>query len=116
MLHHRPAGSADTQPRGAQTAMTHRCEGKLPEGAHGAAVEACYEEGDGTLWVHNTEYASQVNFCPYCGYAAKVKVDLGLGVAKEGVLHLTKECPSLWPGDPAGTERTYGPYPIKPRQ
>ena len=52
----------------------HRCEGELPKAAYGAAIRYCYEDVDGKLWITNEEYASQVNFCPYCGYKAKVKV------------------------------------------
>lgn len=33
----------------------------------------CLEKEDGTLWVNNEEYESQVNFCPYCGYPARIK-------------------------------------------
>lgn len=38
------------------------------------AISYCYEDTDGKLWITNEEYASQVNFCPYCGYTAKVEV------------------------------------------
>ena len=54
----------------------HRCEGSLPEAAYGKAITYCYEDTDGKLWITNDEYASQVNFCPYCGCEAKIKVDL----------------------------------------
>ena len=40
----------------------------------GSAIRKTYEKEDGTLWVTNGEYASQVNFCPITGYEAKVKV------------------------------------------
>jgi len=53
----------------------HRCEGSLPEAAYGKAISTyCYEDTDGKLWITNEEYASQVNFCPYCGYKAKETV------------------------------------------
>lgn len=52
----------------------HGCSGNLPYGIRGAALEACDEQDDGTLWVSNGFYDSQVNYCPYCGYRAKVKV------------------------------------------
>ncbi len=48
----------------------HRCEGVLPEAAYGKAMTYCYEDVDGKLWITNREYASQVNFCPYCGHKA----------------------------------------------
>jgi len=56
----------------------HRCEGSLPESAYGAAITYCYEDADGKLWVTNEEYASQVNFCPYCGSKAKEKSKRGV--------------------------------------
>lgn len=46
----------------------HRCEKSLPETAYGAAITYCYEDTNGKLWITNEEYASQVNYCPYCGY------------------------------------------------
>ena len=51
----------------------HRCEGSLPESAYGAAITYCYEDVGGKFWITNEEYASQVNFCPYCGAQAKEK-------------------------------------------
>ena len=36
------------------------------------AIEVCYEDLDGTLWAANSEYVSQVNYCPCCGFRAKV--------------------------------------------
>jgi ribosomal protein L37E len=41
---------------------------------YGDAIYECYEHGDGTLRAGNGEYESQVDFCPYCGYSAKVKI------------------------------------------
>jgi len=52
----------------------HRCDRPLPEAAYGAAITYCYEDEADKLWITNEEYASQVNFCPYCGYQAKEKV------------------------------------------
>ena len=34
------------------------------------AVDFCWEHDNGTLWVTNSEYESQVNYCPFCGYKA----------------------------------------------
>lgn len=51
----------------------HRCGGPLPEAAYGAAIVTCYEDENGKLWVSNDEYASQVNYCPYCGCRAREK-------------------------------------------
>lgn len=53
----------------------HRCEGDLPKAAYGDAIRYCFEGEDGKLWITNEEYASQVNFCPYCGYKAAVAVE-----------------------------------------
>jgi hypothetical protein len=60
----------------------HECtEGmdKYPHGAYGAAITDASID-DGELWIGNGEYASRVNFCPWCGMAAEKPVaaaDLG---------------------------------------
>lgn len=41
---------------------------------YGPAVTECHESEDGTLWVGNCEYGTQVNFCPFCGYEAQTTV------------------------------------------
>jgi hypothetical protein len=51
--------------------MSHNCELNKPFGANGPAVEVCFEDDEGRLWVSNSEYSSQVNFCPVCGHMAK---------------------------------------------
>ncbi len=51
----------------------HSCEGKLPFGSYGDAIDDCDENDDGELWAGNGEYRSQVNFCPFCGFKAKVE-------------------------------------------
>jgi len=43
--------------------------------AYGNAISECMQEEDGTLTAGNGEYYSQVNFCPICGYEAKVKIE-----------------------------------------
>jgi hypothetical protein len=45
----------------------------------GPAIDECIERNDGTLWVGNPEFSSRVNFCPFCGYAAKVKLEIKNG-------------------------------------
>lgn len=40
----------------------------------GWAIDCCDEREDGTLWVDNDEYGNQVNYCPFCGYEAIIKV------------------------------------------
>jgi Protein of unknown function (DUF551) len=52
--------------------LIHKCQGKT---GNLEAVTECAEDKAGTLWVSNGEYDSQVNFCPFCGYEAKVKVE-----------------------------------------
>jgi len=51
----------------------HRCELHSQSGGHGEAVDVCFEDEDGKLWVENGEYASVVYFCPACGYASRAK-------------------------------------------
>lgn len=53
---------------------SHICDGQLPSSGFGEAITYCMEYDDG-LWVGNGEYASQVNYCPYCGYKAKIQID-----------------------------------------
>lgn len=53
--------------------MTHECAGDLPQEGYGPAIENCFEDEDGKLWAGNGEYSSQVAFCPYCGFKARVK-------------------------------------------
>ncbi len=50
----------------------HQCKGTLPSAGYGESIAYCGESLDGTLWVSNDEYCSQVAFCPYCGLKAKV--------------------------------------------
>lgn len=40
----------------------------------GKAITSCTEDEEGKLFVDNEEYGNQVNFCPICGYEAKVKI------------------------------------------
>jgi hypothetical protein len=53
----------------------HDCELDSPEKAYGDAVTWCLEEKDGTFWVGNGEYSSQVNYCPVCGTKAPTQVN-----------------------------------------
>lgn len=52
----------------------HRCGGKLPSDGYGEAVTFCVELNNGELWVGNKLIVSQVNYCPYCGKEALIKV------------------------------------------
>lgn len=61
-----PEKLADTKDR-------HKCDGDTEHGAYGPAVDHCFEEENGELWISNEEYASRVNYCPYCGYESRNK-------------------------------------------
>lgn len=54
--------------------MFHKCEYGLPSDAHGGAIDTCEENDDGEFWVSNGEYASQVDYCPFCGIKAPTHV------------------------------------------
>lgn len=56
----------------------HYCE--PPEGAiegsgYGLAIAVCAEDEYGKLWVDNDEYGNAVNYCPFCGFKAKVSMN-----------------------------------------
>lgn len=53
----------------------HLCELDSPSATYGVAVDTCHEEPDGTFWVGNGEYSSQVNYCPVCGAKAPKQVE-----------------------------------------
>ncbi len=66
--------------------MTHVCkpgydldaeQHVFPSAGYGPAIDECREDEDGRLWAFNSEYETQVNFCPFCGHEAKVKVTWG---------------------------------------
>ena len=40
----------------------------------GPAISFCVDDGGGCLWASGGGYTSQVNFCPFCGYKARVQV------------------------------------------
>lgn len=44
---------------------------------HGIAVFLCEETEDGRLWITNMEYGNGVNYCPFCGFKAKVPMGSG---------------------------------------
>ena len=52
----------------------HNCTLDSPSDVYGIAMDICYEK-DGTYWVSNGEYASQVNYCPVCGAKAPKQVE-----------------------------------------
>ena len=50
----------------------HSCCKPNNECAHdGQAVTHCFEAEDGTLWTGASNYLSNVDFCPFCGFEAK---------------------------------------------
>jgi hypothetical protein len=62
-----------------KTCNHHKIDGQslcLPDALYGEAVAAVIDIG-GKLFVtsQNNEYASQVNFCPWCGKPAAIPVD-----------------------------------------
>ncbi len=40
----------------------------------GAAIDACTEDEKGRFYVHSSDYANQVNVCPFCGVKATMTV------------------------------------------
>jgi hypothetical protein len=52
----------------------HSCEGRAPSDGYGEAIDLCVEIEDqpGKFWVGNSEYGSQVAYCPFCGEKAPV--------------------------------------------
>jgi len=59
------------------TKQNHKCEYAAPQPGLGAAVSTCFEV-NGQFWLDNGEYASTVNYCPFCGVKAPVQIDLAL--------------------------------------
>ena len=55
-----------------QEIKKHNCSILTKYSGHGEAIDFCMEAKNGSLWVGNGEYMSQVNYCPYCGYKSKV--------------------------------------------
>lgn len=56
--------------------MTHKCDmSSYPFNGYGCAVEICEENELGEFWVMNSEYATQVNYCPACGEKATIQVN-----------------------------------------
>ncbi len=40
-----------------------------------SAVKYCKEDEQGRLWAGNSEHGTRVNYCPFCGYRAKVQIE-----------------------------------------
>lgn len=61
--------------------MSHNCiptwadNDKALHGDTGPAIYVCFENVSGEFWVHNGEYESRVNYCPYCGEKAPKQVE-----------------------------------------
>lgn len=54
----------------------HKCNFYSESRIYGPAVDVCFEQDDGSLWVGNGEYSSRINFCPFCGYKARTQARL----------------------------------------
>ena len=53
----------------------HKCNLKIHRCYQGHTIDECYEdERDGSLWAYSAKWLceTRVNFCPRCGYKAKV--------------------------------------------
>lgn len=57
---------------------------RLPRAKFGKAITYTYEKEDGTMWVGNNEYESQVNFCPVTGRSATKQMDMSEEIKFEG--------------------------------
>ncbi len=62
---------AERAARSTEIVIGHRCTLKA-EKHRKLCVEICTEEPDGTLWATNGNERSRVNFCPVCGFKAKI--------------------------------------------
>ena len=68
------------------SALRHKCWPKWAQvaaniGAYGQALDGCWEDESGELWAGNGEYSSRVNYCPFCGFKARLPVTDSLAVA-----------------------------------
>lgn len=55
---------------------------RSPEALFGEAINYVKVLDDGTMWVGNDEYETQVNFCPYTGEPAKKQMKPRLNEGK----------------------------------
>mgnify|MGYP003404892953 CR=1 FL=1 len=56
----------------------HYCEPseeEIESSCYGVAISTCAEDEDGRLWVDNEEYGNAVNYCPFCGFKAKISMN-----------------------------------------
>jgi hypothetical protein len=52
--------------------MKHCCEANHANySKYGTAIVCCKENEDGSFWVSNDEYGTNVRFCPFCGKEAE---------------------------------------------
>jgi len=60
----------------------HECSvvGSQVEWGYTASMIRCFERENGSLCVVNWGYVSRVNYCPFCGYKAKMQMKLKEGV------------------------------------
>lgn len=52
----------------------HMCKGPLPRKGAGYSINICIQYKNGEMWMVDTSGLTQVNYCPYCGKEALVKV------------------------------------------
>ena len=62
------------QPEGLHCCEPELGEAIFPCGGYGAAIDICLEKDSGELWVSNGEYETRANYCPFCGYKAKLQI------------------------------------------
>lgn len=64
--------------------MENRNEYYAPEGLWGQAIKYTYTKDDGTMWVGNDEYETQVNYCPMTGVPAEKQMTFNTKQLKSG--------------------------------
>lgn len=47
----------------------------FPRKDNGHAISFCLSDREGRLWVSGGSYTTQVNYCPFCGFKARVQVE-----------------------------------------
>ncbi|MBA7580010.1 hypothetical protein ES708_21896 [subsurface metagenome] len=64
-----------------ESGKLHECSviGSEVEWGYTASMIRCFERENGSLCVMNWGYVSRVNYCPFCGYKAKMQMKLKRG-------------------------------------
>ena len=58
-----------------------------PNEIYGAAITEIIEGEDGKMWASNSEYATQINFCPFTGKKASVQMGKSESNANEYIIY-----------------------------